>query len=58
MMMLFKTWGYVTITQPFQFTSDLEIGHYMKIPRRLTFWCQIRRDGHCHAARSSGLDVL
>ena len=38
----FKPWGYVTITQPFQFTSDLEEpGHYMKIPRHLTFWCQI-----------------
>jgi OPT family oligopeptide transporter len=40
-MMLFKTWGYVTMTQALQFTSDFKLGHYMKIPHRPMFWCQI-----------------
>lgn len=31
-MMLFKTWGYTTMTQALQFTSDFKLGHYMKIP--------------------------
>lgn len=40
-MMLFKTWGYITMTQALQFTSDFKLGHYMKIPHRPMFWCQI-----------------
>jgi OPT oligopeptide transporter protein len=40
-MMLFKTWGYITMSQALQFTSDLKLGHYMKIPHRPMFWCQI-----------------
>ena len=40
-MMLFKTWGYITMTQAIQFTSDFKIGHYMKIPHRTMFWSQI-----------------
>jgi len=39
--MLFKTWGYITMTQGLQFTSDFKLGHYMKIPHRPMFWCQI-----------------
>ena len=31
-MMLFKTWGYNTMVQALQFTSDFKLGHYMKIP--------------------------
>ena len=31
-MMLFKTFGYVTMAQALQFTSDFKLGHYMKIP--------------------------
>lgn len=31
-MMLFKTWGYITMAQALQFTSDFKLGHYMKIP--------------------------
>lgn len=30
--MLFKTWGYVSMAQALQFTSDFKLGHYMKIP--------------------------
>ena len=40
-MMLFKTWGYITVFQALQFTSDFKLGHYMKIPHRPMFWCQI-----------------
>ena len=40
-MMLFKTWGYTTMRQAFSFASDLKLGHYMKIPHRPMFWCQI-----------------
>ena len=31
-MMMFKTWGSVTLSQALQFTSDFKLGHYMKIP--------------------------
>jgi OPT family oligopeptide transporter len=40
-MMLFKTWGYWTMRQALEFTSDFKLGHYMKIPHRPMFWCQI-----------------
>ena len=31
-MMLFKTWGYITMAQALTFASDFKLGHYMKIP--------------------------
>ncbi|KAI0319314.1 OPT oligopeptide transporter [Amylostereum chailletii] len=40
-MMLFKTWGYITMTQALQFAQDLKLGHYMKVPPRQMFWCQV-----------------
>ena len=40
-MMLFKTWGTITLTQAISFTSDFKLGHYIKIPPRTMFWCQI-----------------
>ena len=40
-MMLFKTWGYITMAQALQFASDLKLGHYMKIPPRSMFWSQV-----------------
>ncbi|KAJ7237822.1 OPT oligopeptide transporter [Mycena rebaudengoi] len=40
-MMLFKTWGYITMAQALTFTSDFKLGHYMKIPPRTMFICQI-----------------
>ena len=30
-MMMFKTFGYITMTQALQFTSDFKLGHYMKV---------------------------
>ncbi|KAF8496641.1 OPT oligopeptide transporter [Hysterangium stoloniferum] len=40
-MMMFKTWGYISMTQALKFTSDFKLGHYMKIPPRSMFWCQV-----------------
>lgn len=40
-MMIFKTYGYITMSQAMQFTADFKLGHYMKIPPRPMFWCQI-----------------
>ena len=40
-MMMFKTWASITMYQALQFTSDFKLGHYMKIPHRPMFWCQI-----------------
>jgi OPT family small oligopeptide transporter len=40
-MMMFKTWGYITMFQALQFASDFKLGHYMKIPPRTMFACQV-----------------
>jgi OPT family oligopeptide transporter len=40
-MMMFKTWGYITMTQALQFTGDFKLAHYMKIPHRPMFFCQV-----------------
>ncbi|KAN0121427.1 OPT oligopeptide transporter [Russula decolorans] len=40
-MMIFKTFGYITMSQALQFTSDMKLGHYMKVPPRTMFLCQI-----------------
>ncbi|KAF5340391.1 hypothetical protein D9611_007769 [Ephemerocybe angulata] len=40
-MMIFKTYGYITMAQAMQFTADFKLGHYMKIPPRPMFWSQI-----------------
>jgi OPT family oligopeptide transporter len=40
-MMLFKTWGYITMYQALSFTSDFKLGHYMKVAPRPMFWCQV-----------------
>jgi OPT family oligopeptide transporter len=40
-MMMFKTWGYITMVQALQFTGDFKLGHYMKIPHRPMFVCQV-----------------
>ncbi|KAH7920260.1 OPT oligopeptide transporter [Leucogyrophana mollusca] len=39
--MMFKTWGFITMTQALQFASDFKLGHYMKIPPRTMFWAQV-----------------
>ncbi|CAK5284572.1 unnamed protein product [Mycena citricolor] len=40
-MMMFKTWGYITMAQALTFTSDFKLGHYMKIPPRSMFHAQV-----------------
>lgn len=40
-MMLFKTYGYITMTQALAFVQDLKLGHYMKVPPRVVFSGQI-----------------
>lgn len=48
-MMLFKTWGYITMAQALTFTSDFKLGHYMKIPSViivLLAYVSVRTDTH------------
>nr|GAT55049.1 OPT oligopeptide transporter [Mycena chlorophos] len=40
-MMMFKTFGYITMAQALTFTSDFKLGHYMKIPPRQMFMAQV-----------------
>lgn len=40
-MMLFKTYGYITMAQALTFASDMKLGHYMKVPPRSMFWGQV-----------------
>ncbi|OCK83299.1 OPT-domain-containing protein [Lepidopterella palustris CBS 459.81] len=39
--MVFTTYGYITSTQGLKFSSDLKLGHYMKIPPRILFTLQL-----------------
>ncbi|KAF8264397.1 OPT oligopeptide transporter protein-domain-containing protein [Lactarius quietus] len=39
--MMFKTWGYYTMFQALSFTNEFKLGHYMKIPPRPMFSCQV-----------------
>ncbi|KAG0267864.1 hypothetical protein DFQ27_008044 [Actinomortierella ambigua] len=39
--MTFKTLGYISMAQGLLFTSDLKLGHYMKVPPRAMFWAQM-----------------
>ena len=39
--MMFKTWCTNTTTQALRFTGDMKLGHYMKIPPRSMFFCQV-----------------
>ena len=40
-MMLFKTWGYITMRQALTFMSNFKLAHYMKISHRPVFFCQV-----------------
>ncbi|KAI9935047.1 hypothetical protein ASPWEDRAFT_668502 [Aspergillus wentii DTO 134E9] len=40
-MMLFKTYGYITMYQGLYFSQDMKLGHYMKLPTRVTFTAQM-----------------
>ena len=39
--MVFVTYGYICSAQGIKFSSDLKLGHYMKIPPRLLFGVQM-----------------
>ncbi|KAI0393088.1 OPT oligopeptide transporter protein-domain-containing protein [Xylariaceae sp. FL0594] len=40
-LMLFKTYGYITMSQALNFLGDLKFGHYMKVPPRTIFMAQV-----------------
>ncbi|KAM3518569.1 hypothetical protein NHJ13051_008088 [Beauveria bassiana] len=40
-LMLFKTFGYITMSQSLGFIADLKFGHYMKVPPRTMFMAQV-----------------
>jgi OPT family small oligopeptide transporter len=40
-MMMFKTFGYITMTQALYFCQDLKLGHYMHVPQRSMFMAQM-----------------
>lgn len=40
-MMLFKTYGYITMTQGLYFVEDMKFGHYLKLPPRTMFAGQL-----------------
>jgi OPT family oligopeptide transporter len=39
-MMVFKTYGFISMNQAIQFSGDLKLGQYMKIPPRIMFISQ------------------
>jgi OPT family small oligopeptide transporter len=39
--MVFTTYGYISSTQGLKFSSDLKLGHYMKLPPRTLFAVQV-----------------
>lgn len=39
--MMFKVFSTITLGQAQTYCADLKLAHYMKIPPRITFWCQI-----------------
>lgn len=40
-MNFFKGYGYVTVSHALDFAQDLKLGHYLKIPPRQVFCCQV-----------------
>jgi len=38
---VFKTFGYISMTQALSFVTDLKLGHYMKVPPRAMFVAQV-----------------
>ena len=40
-MMIFKTFSFISLSQAVSFLGDLKLGHYMKVPPRPMFWCQL-----------------
>jgi OPT family small oligopeptide transporter len=39
--MMFKTYGYITMSQALAFTADMKLGHYLKVPPRTMFSAQV-----------------
>ncbi|KAI4871197.1 small oligopeptide transporter [Hypoxylon rubiginosum] len=39
--MIFKVFSTITLGQAQTYSGDLKMAHYMKIPPRVTFWCQV-----------------
>lgn len=39
--MMFKTYGYISMTQALAFTQDMKLGHYLKLPPRTMFFGQV-----------------
>ncbi|KAI0483494.1 OPT family small oligopeptide transporter [Xylaria cf. heliscus] len=39
--MIFKVFSVITLGQAQVYSGDLKLAHYMKVPPRVTFWCQI-----------------
>ncbi|KAH8646224.1 small oligopeptide transporter [Xylariales sp. PMI_506] len=40
-MMMFKTYGYISMVQALAFLEDMKLGHYLKLPPRTMFWGQL-----------------
>lgn len=40
-MMMFKTFGYITMTQALSFVQDMKLGYYLKVPPITMFWTQL-----------------
>ncbi|KUI68534.1 Sexual differentiation process protein isp4 [Cytospora mali] len=40
-MMMFKTYGYIALYQGLEFVTDMKLGHYLKVPPRAMFMCQL-----------------
>ncbi|OTB01894.1 hypothetical protein M426DRAFT_323119 [Hypoxylon sp. CI-4A] len=39
--MIFKVFSTITLGQAQTYCADLKMAHYMKVPPRVTFWCQV-----------------
>ncbi|KAJ9131719.1 OPT family small oligopeptide transporter [Pleurostoma richardsiae] len=39
--MIFKVYSTIVLGQAQSYSGDLKMAHYMKIPPRITFWCQV-----------------
>ena len=39
--MMFKVFSTITLGQAQTYSADLKVAHYMKIPPKTTFWCQV-----------------
>ncbi|KAK7932488.1 OPT family small oligopeptide transporter [Apiospora marii] len=39
--MMFKVFSTITLGQAQTYSGDLKLAHYMKIPPKVTFWCQV-----------------